>query len=163
MLNCFSRSLLALLLGAGMPGGFSASVLAGDKIEFSSLDSENLAAPSADRTESEPSSIFPSSLFHDQSSLPQNIYPLMPPVTESPALRVGGLNTRNGNDGLGSDLERPLLNDGLGNSIWEANATNNFFQPASNYLGGLDAWGRPQNPDDIGRSLGDSRYDRDNA
>jgi len=155
--NCCSRSFLALLLGAGVAGGFSVSAPAGDKIEFSSLDSEDLARPDVERAESEPADV--RSIFSLDGVLPQEVnrYPLVPIAGDPPARRndESALNRRSGADALSLSLDlagfgqdsrdRFGLNGSLENSTWQMSDTNYSSKPASNYLDTMEAWGNSEN------------------
>jgi len=155
---CCSRSFLALLLGAGVSGGLPGSALAGDKIEFSRA-SETLATPAVDRPKSDPADAF--SDFSLKNAVPQpQLYPMVSLPAAAPSRRNHDGNLRNGEGGLGSDLERFRQNNGFENPIWEMDATNYSSNPATNYFNTLRASGTWDDPAGLGRGLDklDSRY-----
>jgi len=147
---CCSRSFLALLLGAGVSGGFSVSAPAGDKIEFSSLNSEDLARPTVDRAESESPdgvSIFTIVSIDNALPQPQQPYSPMPPAAGTRGRRNDdlSLNFRSGNDGLSAGPDRLGQNGGSDNPTWDTHATNySSSKPASNYLDEVGAWEKSQ-------------------
>jgi hypothetical protein len=147
--------LLALLLVAGVSGGFAVSAPAGDKIEFSSLDSEDLARPAVERAESEPPDVL--SLLSFDNGVPQDVdsYPMVSIAGDAATRRDDelSLNRRSGNDGLSVELDKFGQNGGLENSTWETPATNSSSNPASNYLGTMEAWGKSDNLNGPGPAL----------
>jgi hypothetical protein len=158
---CCSRSFLALLLVAGVSGGFSTYAPAGQKIEFSSLDSEALATPTVESAVGESEDIFSAFLsYNNRVPGAGDIYPLFPAAEEAPARLGEDRNSLNGNGGLGSELDRSGQNGGLGNSPWETSATNYAYKPASNSVDELGAWGETGIPNGLGRGMDNlvSRY-----
>jgi hypothetical protein len=143
-----------------MAGWFAASAAAGDKIEFSTLETETLAPPAVDRAESEPA-VFLAGFSLNYSPPPTSeIYPFVSTAAEPVGRRDNEFNSRHGTDGLGSDLEKTWRNDRAEDSSWNTSATNYSSKPASNYLDTLDAWGRPVTAGGPGRGMDrfDSRY-----
>lgn len=161
---CCSRSFLALLLGAGVSGGLPVSALAGDKIEFSRA-SEALVMPTVDRPKSEPEDAFSAFSLKNPASQPRMLYPTLSVPAAAPSRRNNDLDHRNGNGGLGSDLERFGQYDSFANPIWEKDATNYSSKPASNYFNAMRASGTSENPDVLGRGMDrmDSRYGQTDA
>jgi hypothetical protein len=158
-----SRSFLALLLAAGASGGFFVSAPAGDKIEFSSLDSEDLVRPAVERAESGESPDVLSLLSID-NVLPQQEepYPVASNAGDAVARRNDelSLNRRSGNDRLSMELDKFGQNGGVENSTWETPATNYSSKLASNYLDTMGAWEKPENLNGLGPGMDklDPRY-----
>ena len=160
---CCFRSFLALLSGAGVLGGFPASALAGDKIEFSRA-SETLAEPKADRPDSEPPDAF--SGFDFGNPEPETGIVYLPTPAPAPSRRNAGPNLQNGTGGLGSD--KFGQDDSFERSPWQSYATNYSSGRdgiASNYLSAARAWETPENPDGLGGGVDrmDSRYGQADA
>jgi len=150
---CCFRSFLALLLGAGVSGGFSGSALAGDKIEFSTA-SETLAKPKVDRPETEPADAFPAFDFGSPGPQPGGmIYPMTPTPAPAPSRRNNGLSLQNETGRLGSGLDLLEQNDGFERPAWDLHGTNYSFKQdssASNYFGAARAWETPENANSLG-------------
>jgi hypothetical protein len=143
-------SFLALLLGAGVSGGFLSPALAGDKIEFSHA-SDSLALPAVDRPETQPDKDL-SSFF--KKPAPRVTMPYVVPTAEAPSRRFIDHSLRNGNGGLDSDRPGLERNTSLDNSPSDAYASPNYsYKPASNSVDSLRAWGTFESPDPLGRGL----------
>lgn len=159
---CRLSSFLALLFGAGVLGGFPASALAGDRIEFSQA-SETLAKAAADRPDSEPADALHGLGLGNTGPMPDMPYPMMSFPAASPSRRNDGLDFQNGTDSLSSGMDRLGQNDGFARSPWDTYATNYSSKPdsnASNYLSATRAWGTLEDPYALGRGADrmDSRY-----
>ncbi|MGA2554953.1 MAG: hypothetical protein ABSG04_01585 [Verrucomicrobiota bacterium] len=148
---CCLRLLLALLIGAGLLGRLPASVLAGEKIEFSRA-SETLAMPVVDRPESEPAEAF-SLMVRNSSPPPPMLFPMATVSVAAPVRRNDDLNSRIGNGGLSSDLDRLGRNNTSDSPYWELGAGNYSAKPASNYFNDLSTSGTWENPDGLGSGM----------
>jgi hypothetical protein len=163
MSRCCLKSFLALLFGAGVLGGFPASALAGDKIQFSHA-SETLAKPKADLPDTEQPGAFSGIEFGNPGLDVEVVYPMMPPPAPAPSRRNDDLSLQNRTGGLGSGSDRSEPYDAFGKSLWESDGTNYSSNPdskSSNYLSAARAWGTPENPDGLG--LGMDRMDSRNG
>ncbi len=160
---CSLRSFLALLTGAGLLGRLPASVIAGDKIEFSRA-SETLAMPVVDRPESEPSEAF-SLMVRNSDPMPPMLYPMATVSVAAPVRRNDDRNSRIGNGALSAELDRFGQNNTSDNPSWDMGAGNYSARPASNYFNDLSTSGAWQNPDglDNGMDRLDARNGQANA
>jgi hypothetical protein len=156
---CCLKPFLVLLVGAGMPGGWSVPALAGDKIEFYSTSSEDLQMPTAERSDAEQMDLFSGFPFNKAGSISGTPYPMMTSSAGAPARRNNernfwGEKPRNDTGGLGLDADRQDQNSPFGDSRWGERATNSPSKPATNdLLNSLGAWRNSDNANDLGRDL----------
>jgi hypothetical protein len=163
---CWLKPLLPLLLGAGMPGGWSAPALAGDKIEFFSTSSEDLEMPKAERPDEEQADILSGFSFKKPDSISgMTQYRMTTAPTETPARRNNdrnfwGENPRKDNGGLGWEMDRQDQNNPFEDFSWGGRATNSTSKPATNDLNSLGAWRTSDSPNDLARDIRrtDPRY-----
>ncbi|MGD1085037.1 MAG: hypothetical protein ABSA47_09850 [Verrucomicrobiota bacterium] len=143
MTRCFSRLLLAALLGAGLVGARPLAALAGDKIEYSWSSEKTLAMPAVEHPEENPVD-----LSFGRSSVGPVVdfgFPAPPPVTIVPFKNGNRLEGRNGNSD--SIFGNPLAEGILGNADGRRDEDWNSSSAGTNLNSRQKSW-------DLGSAFG---------